>query len=371
MAGETGRTNESGLRIALFHDYFGALGGGERTVLALAEHLGADIITTDSSPDIPASLRVITLGRTIRVPGFRQLSAGLRFFFCDFSRDYDVFIFSGSWAHYAARRHHPNIWYCHILVPALYAARIRFVPDNPLNSLLLQVWIFFHSHAEAWSLRRVDRIVANSCHIRDRIAQLYDREADVIYPPVDTGKFRCREYGNFWLSVNRIYPEKRIELQVDSFRQLPEERLIIAGGFSAGDHASAYARKVMENLPANVTMTGQIPEEELIDLYARCRGFLCTSFEEPFGIAPVEAMASGKPVVAVDSGGFRETVSGETGILVSPDASSVAAAVRQVSRDPSRRHDACVARAKEFDTPVFLEKIRNLIRESAEPPGTI
>lgn len=348
-------------RIAIFHDYFGAIGGGENVVIELAKILEADIITTESNMNIPPSIRVITLGRTIRYPGLRQISAGFRFFFCDFSKEYDLFILSGNWAHYAARRHHPNIWYCHILVPALYEEGIEFFPKTMLKSAIIRAWKIIHSRADAWSLRHVDRIIANSRNIQEKISRFYARTADVIYPPVETGKFFCSAYENFWLSVNRVYPEKRIELQVESFRNIPEENLIIVGGCSPGDHASAYAEKIRRDLPVNVRMAGQIPEPDLIDLYARCRGFLCTSVDEPFGITPVEAMASGKGVVAVDSGGFKETVTPETGILVKADAGSIAAAVREISRNPSRYHDACMEHAKEFDTRVFTEKIRDAV----------
>lgn len=355
---------KTGKRVAIFHDYFGALGGGEKVVIELAGILGADIITTESSTEIPPQIRVITLGRTIPFPGLRQISAGLRFFFCNFSQEYDLFILSGNWAHFAAHRHHPNIWYCHILVPAMYDNEVGFVVQrNPIRDVLFGAWKTVHSWVDRWSVNRVDRIIANSSHIRQKIMRYYNRSADLVYPPVETEKYHCRSYEDFWLSVNRIYPEKRIELQIESFRLIPEERLVIVGGGSSGDHSSAYARSIKKTLPSNVEMTGQIPQEVLIDLYARCRGFLCTSYDEPFGIAPVEAMASGKPVVAVDAGGYRETVTSDTGILVKPDAREIALAVRTISRNPSQYHGACVLRAGKFDRGIFLDRILDIIKK--------
>jgi glycosyltransferase involved in cell wall biosynthesis len=110
-----------------------------------------------------------------------------------------------------------------------------------------------------------------------------------------------------------------------------------------------------------VRILGQVSESELIDLYARCRGLICTSIDEPFGLTPLEAMASGKPVIAVDSGGFRETVTRDTGILVQPDVESIMNALQQVSKDPARYHDACIERAKKFDVAIFKEKIRTIV----------
>ena len=91
------------MKIAIFHDYFGAIGGGERVVIEIAKILDAVIITTDISAvkKIDSSVRVISLGKTFQFPVLKQISATLKFYFCDFSRDYDLFIFSGSWAHYA------------------------------------------------------------------------------------------------------------------------------------------------------------------------------------------------------------------------------------------------------------------------------
>ena len=85
---------------------------------------------------------------------------------------------------------------------------------------------------------------------RDGSGGSIDREAEVIYPPVDTSRFHTTGYGDFWLSVNRIYPEKRIELQIEAFRNLPEEKLIIAGGYAAGDHATEYCQETPAASPA-------------------------------------------------------------------------------------------------------------------------
>jgi glycosyltransferase involved in cell wall biosynthesis len=362
------------MKIAIFHDYFGAIGGGEKVVIAIAKALDADIITTDTDAirKIDPTVRVISLGKTLKYPGLKQISAALKFYFCDFSRDYDLFIFSGNWAHYAAHRHHPNMWYCHILIPALYDEQIEFVlHGSTIKSQFFGVWKILHSRVDAWSICHVDHILANSKHIREKISRYYSRTADLLYPPIETKKFSCAEYQDFWLSVNRIYPEKRIELQIESFKNIPEETLIVVGGYPPGDHAAAYAKKILNELPGNVKILGQIPENELIDLFARCKGLVCTSFDEPFGISPLEAMASGKPVVAVDSGGFRESVTPQTGILVEPNVESIVIAVRQISQNPERYHDSCIARAREFDQTKFAENLRVLVNRYKKQPQSL
>jgi glycosyltransferase involved in cell wall biosynthesis len=166
--------------------------------------------------------------------------------------------------------------------------------------------------------------------------------------------------------VNRLYPEKRIELQIESFRRMPDQNLIIAGGFSKGDHAEKYSRQLLRDLPDNIRVLGEIPEEELINLYAHCKGLVCTALDEDFGLTPLEAMASGKPVVAVNEGGFCETVTGDTGRLVNPEIQAIIDAVYDVSRDPGSFRNACIDQAKKFDISVFAEKMKAVVHRELE-----
>lgn len=352
------------MRIAIFHDYFGAVGGGERLAIAMAKILNADIITTDTDAvaRLDPTVRVISLGRTISFPPLKQISATLRFYFSDFSRQYDFFIFSGNWAHFAAHRHHPNLWYCNTPTRAFYDQYPDVIDKQSFfKRQIARTWIILHRFFDQRSISDIDSIVANSENIRNRVKKYYNRDSTVIYPGIDTSRFHCSEYGDFWLSVNRLYPEKRIELQIEVFRKLPDQRLVIAGGYSQGDHASAYVSTIMRDLPPNVTILGEVREEELVDLYSRCRGLLCTAVEEDFGLTPLEAMASGKPVVAVNEGGFKETVTPETGILARPETEAITEAIYAAGRDPERYHDACIVQAKRFDIRPFSDKLKQSV----------
>jgi glycosyltransferase involved in cell wall biosynthesis len=166
--------------------------------------------------------------------------------------------------------------------------------------------------------------------------------------------------------VNRLYPEKRIELQVEAFRIVPEERLVIVGGYAKGDHASRYAEKIGRDLPPNVSLCGEVSEDVLRSLYSRCKGHICTAIDEDYGLTPLEAMASGKPVVAVNEGGYRETVTGQTGLLVEPNVDKIAGAVRFIAKDPARYREHCFNRAKEFDIAEFRNQIEAAIPGSGK-----
>jgi glycosyltransferase involved in cell wall biosynthesis len=355
------------MKIAIFHDYFGAIGGGERVVLTMAKILDADIITTDTDAvrKIDPDVRIISLGPTPKFPGFKQIAASKKFYSCDFSHDYDFFIFSGNWAHYAAHRHHPNLWYCHTPVRAFYDMHATFLQRMPfIKRLVFRGWVAVHRHFDKNAVKSVDMIITNSWNTRKRICIYYQRDAEIIYPPVNMSMFSCREYGHFWLSVNRIYPEKRIGLQIEVFRKLPEDHLVIVGGYAEGDHASAYAAGLKRQLPENVTWLGEVPEDKLLDLYSRCRGLLCTAMDEDFGMTPLEAMASGKPVVAVNEGGFTETLTPQTGLLVEPSLVDIVNAIKTLNRNPELYKEACIARAQDFDLPHFAERIKKAVENA-------
>jgi glycosyltransferase involved in cell wall biosynthesis len=218
-----------------------------------------------------------------------------------------------------------------------------------------------HRALDRRAVRGADRIVAISENVRGRVRRAYGRDADVIYPPVATSRFRFREIGDAWLSVNRLYPEKRIDLQMEIFRRLPEEKLVIVGGYTKGDRTETYVSSLRP--PPNVTLMGEVPEPALADLYGGCRGFLTTALDEDFGITPVEAMAAGKVVLATDEGGYRETVvDGRTGFLLPPDPEAFARKIRELDDGALLgMRDACVARAREFDESIFVARMRAAI----------
>ncbi len=356
------------MKIAIFHDYFGAIGGGEKLVLMLAKNLNADVITTDLNIESIEKMgysdtHIISLGKTSNMPPLKQISASFLFATCDFSKKYDFFIFSGNWAHFAARKHKPNLYYCHTPTRAFYDLYNTFLKRQPFFiSIFFRAWVRVHRPISEYYLSHVCKIVTNSRNTSKRIEEYFHRNAEVIYPPIDISKFTCKGYEDFWLSVNRLYPEKRVEIQIEAFKKMPEEKLIIVGGYSKGDHAQSYAKTIVNNLPANVKVLGEVSETELLDLYSRCRGFICTAMDEDFGMTPVEAMASGKPVVAVNEGGFRETaIHGKTGLLIKADVNSVIEAVKFISREPESYRDACVEQAKRFDLSIFNKNIRNVV----------
>jgi glycosyltransferase involved in cell wall biosynthesis len=300
------------MKVAIFHDYLKFIGGGEKTVLTLARALNADVITTDVDEDVLRNtgfgdVNVISLGGTVKAPPFTQFHASMKFRSCDFSRDYDRFVMSGNWAVFACRKHRPNLWYCYTPVRAFFDQYDGFGKNLGAARLLYGPYAALHRRLYLDAVKDADTIVSISEVVRDRVKRYLGRDSRVIYPPVDVEGFRFAGEGDYWLSVNRLYPEKRIEVQVEAFRQMPGEKLVIVGGYGKGDHSERYAKRLLQSLPSNVTVVSNVDDATLKDYYGRCRGLIATSADEDFGMNAVEAMAAGKPVIAVGEGGYRET----------------------------------------------------------------
>ncbi|HYN44665.1 MAG TPA: glycosyltransferase [Candidatus Limnocylindrales bacterium] len=356
------------MKIAIFYDWITIIGGGEKLILTLARELGADVITTDLNMDSVKKLgfedvTIISIGDTIKLPVLKQISLSMRFALCDFSKDYDFFIFSNNFSHFAARKHKPNLWYCFSPPRIFYDLFYLFSDKEPFTRrMIFTLWVRIHESISRKFINHVQCFVAISENVRKRIKKYYGKDSIVVYPVIDISKYRFKKNGDFWLSVNRLYPEKRIELQVNAFRHMPDENLVIVGDFTKGDYSERYVSKILKDLPDNVKLIGSVAQDELIELYATCKGHIATALDEDFGMTPIEAMASGKPTVAVREGGYLETIEdGITGLLVDVDETAIITGVKLISKDPGKYKNDCENRAKDFDIPAFIKQMKNII----------
>jgi len=204
------------------------------------------------------------------------------------------------------------------------------------------------------SANRVDYFIANSRNTARRIKKHYRRDSVVINAPVQTKRFSIAEkYDDYYLVVSRLVPYKRIDLAVQAFNKL-DEKLVIIGSGPETDRLKSMAE-------GNVEFLGFVPDEEITDYYSKCKAFIFPG-EEDFGITPLEAQASGRPVIAYGSGGALETViDGKTGIHFSdqtPD--SLVEAVRSFDEDKFDPK-AIRANAELFDEEIFKDKICSFV----------
>lgn len=167
---------------------------------------------------------------------------------------------------------------------------------------------------QAWdvrSARGVNRFVANSVHVAAQVSERYGSAARVVYPPVDLERFTSEDLngtgrGGYFLCLGALAPYKRLDLAIEAFRRLGLPLWL--GG--TGQAAASWLR----SLPPNVRVLGQVPDASLPELYRAARALVFPGVED-FGITPVEAQATGRPVIAYAAGGALETVTARTGVF--------------------------------------------------------
>jgi glycosyltransferase involved in cell wall biosynthesis len=207
--------------------------------------------------------------------------------------------------------------------------------------------------------QRVDHFIAISSEVQARIRSIYGRDSVVIHPPVDTDRFTLDSavpVGDYYLIVSRLIPYKRIDLAVEAFNRLPHERLIIVG--EGRDRAMLEARA-----GDNVSFLGRQSWVRLVELMRGCKAFLFPGLED-FGIAPVEAMSAGRPVVAYAGGGALDTViPGETGEhFAAQTVESLLAALETF--DPHNYDPVtCRTQAEQFSRNVFRQKLQHYLAQ--------
>jgi len=357
-------------KIAVFANFLDNIGGAEILSLILARELDADIYTTNIDQDKISrmgfdGIKIFSIGKVPRNAPFRQQLTLAKFRKLSLKREYNLYIITGDWAISGAVNNKPNIEYFHSPVNEIWAFK-SFVRSNleKWKRPLFDIWVFYNRYLYRNYFRHVEKRIANSNNTRDRIEKYLGATAEVIHPPVETGKYRNDQNGDFWLSVNRLTPHKRIDLQLQAFSKLPSEKLVIVGSYEKGAKHFEVYREYLEKLkPANVLFKTWVTQQELIDLYAKCKGFITTAQNEDFGMTPLEAMASGKPVIACNEGGYKETIiHRKTGVLIDNiSADTLVAAICKITNHEAEYRNACFNRALEFDTEVFINRIEKVI----------
>jgi len=267
-----------------------------------------------------------------------------------------------------------HICYCHTPMRYVWAMYESYFGRGQIKGLSRKLIPFFAHYLRMWdvnTVNRVDHFIANSNHVRQRIWRYYRREAEVVYPPVETEHTVLSSTDDgFYLIVSAFAPYKRVDLAIEAFRGL-NEKLVVVGTGQDEMRLKALAG-------SNVKFVGWIEAGRLGEYYSRCRALIFPG-EEDFGIVPVEAQCYGKPVIALARGGALETVKGYgldrrkfdsrkyTGVFFNnEDTESLREAIRAFSQyafDPEviRRH-ALVFDKRRFKTEIE-EHIHNWMRD--------
>ena len=363
------------MKIAIFHNFLDNIGGAEMVVLTLAKELKADIYTTNIDKEKIAKMgfesvlpRIYSIGKIPLNPPFRQQSSLLRFRLLNLKNKYDFYIIAGDWAISGVVNNKPNLCYVHSPIREIWDL-YKYTRQNmvPLQvRWIFDIWVAYNRYLNKKYIKCADKVVCNSENTKNRLKKYLGKDALVINPPIETSRFKFASTGEYWLSVNRLISHKRIDVQLKAFEKLPEEKLIIVGSYEQSRHFLQYADYCKKIMPKNVEIKSWVSQQELVDLYANCKGFITTSKDEDFGMNVVEAMASGKPVIAPNEGGYKETIlTNVTGLLIDDiDEFKLAEGIKKISRElnenPAKYREACRLQARKFDVEVFVEKMRGV-----------
>ncbi len=368
----------SQMRIAILHNYMDNIGGAQIALLTLARELKADVYSTvvDTKAIEMMGFQVLikSIGWVPINAPWRQQIAAARMRRLSLQSKYDFFIIAGDWALAAAVRNKPNIWYCHSPSRELW----DLYDDIRAQTLWLHTtklydwWVWYNRYLNHKYAAHVNKIICSSKNAQQRVKQYLHLDSELVYPPIDIKDFYNKPAGDYWLSVNRLVSYKRVELQLEAFRRLPQEKLIIVGAYEDARHFQSYATRIQDNLPKNVTLLPAVSRKKLLALYAGCRGFITTSQNEDFGLTVIEAMAAGKPVVATAEGGYLETViNGKTGYLVAANIDAIVSGIQKVLQSGSSWRSSCQEQAAKFSTEKHVVKMIEHIKRVATAHATL
>lgn len=304
------------MKVALVHDHLAQDGGAEKVLKALAEMF----------PDAP----IYTLlyeeknalkyykGRRIETSVIQKLPGGIKHYqwympfmpmaveFFDLS-GYDLVISDAS-AFAKGVITAPDtlhICYCHTPTRYLWSDTHQYIKELKYNKYLKKIISFVLNYIRMWdklAADRVDLFIANSATVQKRIQKYYRRDSVVIYPPVEVDKFKVLpQVEDYFLTGCRLAPYKRVDLAIESCKLAGKKLKVF------GDGADLNRLKKIAGNDNNIEFLGRVNDETKAELYGKCLAYIHPQ-EEDFGITAVEAMASGRPVIAFRKGGATETV---------------------------------------------------------------
>jgi glycosyltransferase involved in cell wall biosynthesis len=311
---------------ALVHDWYCTVGGGEMVVKALNEIWDDfDLFSLVDSFDDKKRDEILNGKKVItsfiqKIPTAKKNHRKFLQLYpqaieqLDVSK-YDLIISSSSSIAKGVLSHTNQLHICYCHSPARYAWDLyqHYLLEAGLTKGLKSLYAKYVLHKfRLWdviSSNRVDYFIANSNNIAKRIKKIYNKDSEVIYPPIDTEFFSYYEHKDeFYLAASRMVPYKKIDLIVETFNQMPDKKLVVIGD-------GPDFKRIKNIAKNNIELKGFVSSEVLKFYLQRAKGFVFAA-DEDFGILPVEAQSCGTPVIAFGKGGALETIiPGETGVF--------------------------------------------------------
>lgn len=374
-------------KILVLHDTFLYRGGGERLILMIANALKADIASgffSAGSYDLRAQGfegKMIPLMPQYFLHDFNWMPKkmafvcknwlrhfGLKWAFSvktrQLKKDYDTIIMSGDCLSAVKNfKRKKIIYYCHTIPRYLFDQREAYEKKVPKSMLMVYQHMTNKFRREyLHDLAKIKILVTNSKNTQKRIKTFTHRDAEILYPPVDTDFFAPAEKKEkkwYFLSFARLSSIKRVDRIVVAFQKMPDKNLVLTYGKNDPEKEKIFA---MIEWYSNISAICSPDDLELRTLIQEATATIYVPVDEDFGMSPVESMSCGTPVIGVNDGGLKETIiDGETGILIHPDCkpSDIADAVKKIETLWDTGY-ACQKRAEEFGLKHFEKELKKL-----------
>jgi glycosyltransferase involved in cell wall biosynthesis len=328
-------------------------GGAERVVLKIAQHYKAKIYVAEYDKDKTfkefKDLDIEVVGRQGLLKALpygrasQGLTYGLSFYNLKVREDYDVINSHIAPSHWVRKNNERVLWYCHTPLRDIYdlynyRLSLKKLHQKPLHIIGAKAV----KTLDQGVVKNIECILTNSYNTRSRIIKYYGRkDATVLRGGIEYQKYKKGGDEKYFLYPSRISPNKRQELAIKAFnhfkRQMKGYKLIIAGAVSQDNTYNSYYAKIvaLANAVGDVEVMPNPTDSVLNTLYSNCTGVLYTPLNEDYGLVPLEAMASYKPIIALNEGGPKETIENrKTGILVN-DAEEMGNAMKEVAENPA------------------------------------
>ncbi len=372
------------LRVCLLHDWLTSFGGGERVLIELHRLFPTAPIFTlvCDRRRLPEELKGAKIETSFiqHLPGAtRNWSRYLPLFPLAVEqfdlRGYDLIISSCHAVIKGVLKPAGATHLCYCYTPPRYVWDLyqTYLAETRLSPFARRVFVASAHYLRLWdrlASERVDYFVAISQTVRERIERIYGRKAPVVYPPTDTDFFTLPENrsqlgeGGYYLVVGRFVPYKKHRLVVEALEELRSRDKKRRQVIMVGD--GPLRERIIQQAPREVEFIRRVSDQELRELYWGCKALIFPA-EEDFGLTPVEAMACGRPVIALGRGGTAETVvDGTTGVhFPYQEARSLADAIQRFEYLDSKQSfdpEACRRRAEAFSRRRFLSYLRAIIK---------
>ncbi|MFH1456885.1 MAG: glycosyltransferase [Patescibacteria group bacterium] len=365
------------MKTLIIHDRFQFRGGAERLILIMAKALHADIMTefwidgeTFNKAEVPHKLYILDEGDPNLIV-WRYFRAQINFLFKTkkIIQQYDLIIFSGNNCLSASINLNKNqkyFLYCHAPVRHVFDLFKKFRKEQK------KLWkrIIYYDIG-AWGIKiiywlglsKFKIVIANSGNVRDRLWKYCRKKATkVIWPPIQIDKFKWISQGDYYLSFGRVASLKRVGDIVRAFQTMQDKKLIVSSG---GDELEMV--KELAQGYGNIQVLGWVSDQELKELVGNCIASIYIPIDEDAGMANIESMAAGKPVIVNNDGGFRETVIEEkTGKFIPKNYTiqDLQEAVKWMTPEKAlAMREDCIKQAEQFSEERFIREIKKVIKQ--------